>query len=191
MPKVEAYIGIGSNLGDRRDFCSRALGLLGLLPRSVLTGYSFTYETEAVGDVGGPFLNLVAKVETELPAERLLEILLETERGLGRTLNERQGPRTIDLDLLFYGDQVIKEPGPDGLILPPGFHASVVADGLGPIRHMALRGHDIYVSTRHGASSPASAAVRPGSTRRIGPRPVPSGSETNGLGPAGRGSRSA
>jgi len=123
MPKVEAYIGIGSNLGDRRDFCSRALGLLGLLPRSVLTGYSFTYETEAVGDVGGPFLNLVAKIETELPAERLLELLLETERGLGRTLDKRQGPRTIDLDLLLYGDQVMKEPGPNGLILPhPRLH---------------------------------------------------------------------
>jgi len=123
MPKVEAYIGIGSNLGDRRDFCSRALGLLGMLPRSVLTGYSFTYETEAVGDVGGPFLNLVAKVETELSAERLLEILLETERGLGRNLGERQGPRTIDLDLLFYGDKVMKEPGPHGLILPhPRLH---------------------------------------------------------------------
>src|SRR6266496_5079476 len=121
MPKVEAYIGIGSNLGDRRDFCSRALGLLGLLPRSVLTGYSFTYETEAVGDVGGPFLNLVARVETELPAERLLEILLETERGLGRNLKHRQGARTIDLDLLFYGDHVLRDN--EQLIIPhPRLH---------------------------------------------------------------------
>lgn len=111
MPKVEAYIGIGSNLGDRRDFCARALGLLGMLPHSALTGYSSAYETEAVGNVGGPFLNLVARVDTELPATRLLEILLETERGLGRNLDEREGPRTIDLDLLFYGDQVMKKPG--------------------------------------------------------------------------------
>ena len=86
MPKVDAYIGIGSNLGDRRDFCSRALGLLGMLPRSGLSGYSSAYETEPVGDVGGPFLNLVAKVETELPIHRLMEILSETERGLGRNL---------------------------------------------------------------------------------------------------------
>src|SRR5512132_3749939 len=111
MPKVDAYIGIGSNLGDRRDFCSRALGLLGMIPRSTLTGYSSAYETEPIGDVGGPLLDLVARVETELPVDRLLEILLETERGLGRNLDDRKGPRTIDLDLLFYGDQVINEPG--------------------------------------------------------------------------------
>ena len=123
MAKVEAYIGIGSNLGDRRDYCSRALGLLGMLPRSALTGYSSAYETEAVGDVGGPFLNLVARVETELPVDRLMEILLETERGLGRNLDDRKGPRTIDLDLLFYGDQVMNKPGQNGVILPhPRLH---------------------------------------------------------------------
>ena len=106
---IEAYIGIGSNLGDRRDLCARALGLLGMLPHSHLTGYSSAYETEPVGDVGGPFLNLVARVETGLPARRLLNILQETERGLGRDLERRSGPRTMDLDLLFYGDQVIHE----------------------------------------------------------------------------------
>lgn len=106
---VEAYIGIGSNLGDRRDFCSRALGLLGMLPHSRLMGYSSTYETEPVGDVGGPFLNLVARVDTELPVRRLLLILQETERGLGRDSERRPGPRTIDLDLLFYGDRIIHD----------------------------------------------------------------------------------
>src|SRR6187399_3622467 len=54
---------------------------------------------------------------------------------------------------------------PDGLILPPGFHASVVADGLGPIRHMALRGNDIYVSTRHGRDQPSVGIV----ALRLGP----------------------
>jgi 2-amino-4-hydroxy-6-hydroxymethyldihydropteridine diphosphokinase len=123
MPKVDAYIGIGSNLGDRRDFCSRALGLLGMLPRSALSGYSSAYETEPVGDVGGPFLNLVARLETQLPIQRLMEILLETERGLGRNLQDRSGPRTLDLDLLFYGNHVMNEPGPNGLIVPhPRLH---------------------------------------------------------------------
>jgi 2-amino-4-hydroxy-6-hydroxymethyldihydropteridine diphosphokinase len=123
MPKVTAYIGIGSNLGDRRDFCSRALGLLGMLPRSTLTGYSSVYETEPVGDVGGRFLNLVARIETELPPEGLLEILTETERGLGRDLDHRQGPRTIDLDLLFYGDEIIQRAGASGLTVPhPRLH---------------------------------------------------------------------
>ena len=106
---VETYIGIGSNLGDRRDLCARALGLLGMLPQSRLVGYSPAYETEPVGDVGGPFLNLVARVDTELPAGRLLLILKETERGLGR--DRPSGSRTMDLDLLFYGDQVIQHNG--------------------------------------------------------------------------------
>ena len=106
---VEAYIGIGSNLGDRRDLCARALGLLGMLPHSRLSGYSSTYETEPVGEVGGPFLNLVARVETELPARRLMLILQETERGLGRDVEHRAGPRMMDLDLLFYDDQVIRD----------------------------------------------------------------------------------
>lgn len=106
---VEAYIGIGSNLGDRRDLCSRALGLLGMLPHSRLIAYSSAYETEPVGDVGGVFVNLVARVDTELPVRRLLSILQETERGLGRDIDRRSGPRTMDLDLLLYGDQVIHD----------------------------------------------------------------------------------
>lgn len=108
---VETYIGIGSNLGDRRDFCARALGLLGMLPQGRLAGYSSAYETEPVGDVGGLFLNLVARVDTDLPAWRLLLILKETERGLGRDPDRPSGPRTMDLDLLFYGDQVIHDNG--------------------------------------------------------------------------------
>ena len=112
---VEAYIGIGSNLGDRRDLCSRALGLLSMLPQSRLIAYSSAYETEPVGDVGGPFLNLVARVDTELPVGRLMLILEETERGLGRNLKNRTGPRTMDLDLLFYGDRIIH----DGALVVP------------------------------------------------------------------------
>lgn len=106
---VEAYIGIGSNLGDRRDLCSRALGLLGMLPHSRLIAHSSAYETEPVGDVGGAFVNLVARVDTELPVRRLLSILQETERGLGRDIDRRSGARTMDIDLLFYGDQVIHD----------------------------------------------------------------------------------
>ena len=117
---VEAYIGIGSNQGDRRDLCARALGLLSMLPHSRLIAHSSAYETEPVGDVGGPFLNLVARVDTELPVRRLLLILKETERGLGRDIERRSGPRTMDLDLLFYGEQVIHD---DDLVVPhPRLH---------------------------------------------------------------------
>ena len=119
---IVSYIGIGSNLGDRRDFCARALGLLGMMPRTVLDGYSSTYETEPVGDVGEAFLNLVARIRTELPPDRLMALLLETERGLGRGIHDQAGPRTIDLDLLLYGDRIIQ--GEDnGLIVPhPRLH---------------------------------------------------------------------
>jgi 2-amino-4-hydroxy-6-hydroxymethyldihydropteridine diphosphokinase len=86
-----------------------------MLPQSRLIAYSSAYETEPVGDVGGPFLNLVARVDTELPVRRLMLILEETERGLGRNLEKRTGPRTMDLDLLFYGDQVIH----DGELIVP------------------------------------------------------------------------
>lgn len=120
MANVEAYIGIGSNLANREDLCSRALGLLALLPHSTLTGYSSAYETEPVGDVGGPFINLVARVQTTLPPWRLLSILQETERGLGRDPDRRAGARTMDLDLLFYGDQILHE---EGLTVPhPRLH---------------------------------------------------------------------
>src|SRR5882757_4904617 len=61
--------------------------------------------------------------------------------------------------------QAAKAAEPDGLTLPSGFHASVVADGLGPIRHMALRGNDIYVSTRHGRDQPSVGIV----ALRLGP----------------------
>src|SRR5476649_674561 len=72
---------------------------------------------------------------------------------------------------------------PDGLILPPGFHATVVADGLGPIRHMALRGNDIYLSTRHGATAPSVGIV----ALRLGPDHKPVQTEHFGAGTADQG----
>ena len=86
-----------------------------MLPHSRLIAHSSAYETEPVGDVGGAFVNLVARVDTELPVRRLLSILQETERGLGRDIDRRSGPRTMDIDLLFYGDQVIH----DGELIVP------------------------------------------------------------------------
>lgn len=138
---VDTYIGIGSNLGDRRDFCARALGLLSMLPQSRLVGHSSVYETEPVGDVGGPFLNLVARVDTDLPAWRLLLILKETERGLGRDLDRPSGPRTMDLDLLFYGAQVIHDNGlevPHPRLHERRFVLAPLADLAPAFRHPVL-----------------------------------------------------
>lgn len=108
-------IGFGSNVGDRVQYCERAVALLGLLPGSALTGISSLYETAPVADVGDPgtglFLNGVVRLETELPPRRVLETCLEIERALGRDPEDRRGPRTMDLDLLAYGSRVIDEPG--------------------------------------------------------------------------------
>jgi 2-amino-4-hydroxy-6-hydroxymethyldihydropteridine diphosphokinase len=109
-----AFIGMGGNVGDRQDFCDRALTLLGLLPHSQLTAVSSYYETESLDPEGmvGPrwFYNAVVQIETHIAPHSLLEILQETERGLGRDDQHRQGPRTMDLDLLFYGQQIMKVP---------------------------------------------------------------------------------
>ncbi len=110
-----AYIGFGSNVGDRIDFCDRAVTLLSLLPHSQVTGVSLLYETEPVKDGANPgagwFLNGVVQLETAITPESLLSMLREIERSLGRDDDNRSGPRTIDLDLLFYGQRVIDRPG--------------------------------------------------------------------------------
>jgi 2-amino-4-hydroxy-6-hydroxymethyldihydropteridine diphosphokinase len=119
-----AYIGFGSNVGDRVDFCNRAVTLLGLLPHSQVTGVSLLYETEPVKDGANPgdewFLNGVVQLETDVTPKSLLAVMREIERSLGRDQDDRSGPRTIDLDLLFYGDRAIDEPG---LVVPhPRLH---------------------------------------------------------------------
>jgi 2-amino-4-hydroxy-6-hydroxymethyldihydropteridine diphosphokinase len=108
-----AYVGLGSNLGDREATLRAALELLG---DDVVAVSSFR-ETDPVGYLDQPrFLNAAAALETGLEPRPLLERLLEIELGLGRTRDgPRFGPRTIDLDLLLYGDRVIAEPG---LVVP-------------------------------------------------------------------------
>ena len=107
-----AYIGLGSNLGDRRAYLDRALAELGRRPGVEMTRISSVYETAPVGGPAGqgPYLNASAELRTELTPEALLDVLLEVERGLGRVRAERDGPRTIDLDLLLYGDVVRQDP---------------------------------------------------------------------------------
>ena len=108
-----AYIGLGSNLGDRSSSLSRALELLDAEPRIRVLAASTFRETEPVGYLDQPrFLNAACAVETDLSPRELLERLLAIERRLGRERDgPRFGPRTIDLDLLLYGDETIDEPG--------------------------------------------------------------------------------
>ena len=104
---TRAYVGLGANLGDREATIRAALAELpGLVAVSELR------ETDPVGVVDQPaFLNGAAALETELSARELLDALLAIERELGRERRERWGPRTIDLDLLLYGEERIDEPG--------------------------------------------------------------------------------
>jgi 2-amino-4-hydroxy-6-hydroxymethyldihydropteridine diphosphokinase len=109
------FIGFGSNVGDRVDYCDRAVTLLSLLPHSRLQGVSLLYESEPVRDRNDPgegwFLNGVVQLATDITPRSLLSILQEIERSLDRDEENRSGPRTIDLDILFYGERVINEPG--------------------------------------------------------------------------------
>jgi 2-amino-4-hydroxy-6-hydroxymethyldihydropteridine diphosphokinase len=108
---VTAYVALGSNLGDRRAHLARALDALGAAGVTVTRASSF-YETAPVGGPAGqgPYLNAVAEVRTDRPAEELLRLLLGVEAAQGRERRERHGPRTLDLDLLLYGDLVVDTP---------------------------------------------------------------------------------
>jgi len=107
-----AFVGIGSNLGDREAHLSRAVELLSAEDGIVVVAVSEVRETAPVGPVPqGPFLNGAVRVETDLSPRELLERLLAVEERMGRLRRERFGPRTIDLDLLVYGDETVDEPG--------------------------------------------------------------------------------
>jgi 2-amino-4-hydroxy-6-hydroxymethyldihydropteridine diphosphokinase len=109
-----AFIGFGSNVGNRVDFCDRAVTLLSLLPHSRLEAVSSLYETEPVDDGAAPgpawFLNGVVQIGTDITPHSLLEVCREIERALGRDPEHRSGPRTLDLDILLYDDLVLDAP---------------------------------------------------------------------------------
>ena len=111
---TRAFVGLGSNLGDREGTILRALARLQDEPGLSVVRVSTLRETEPVGYVDQPqFLNGVVELATQLPARDLLTRLLAIERELGRTRGEGPplGPRTIDLDLLLYGEDTIAEAG--------------------------------------------------------------------------------
>ncbi|WP_261381648.1 2-amino-4-hydroxy-6-hydroxymethyldihydropteridine diphosphokinase [Paenibacillus cremeus] len=115
-PFERAYLGLGSNMGDRERYLQEALRLLQEHPDVWITEQSGIYETDPVGFVDqDPFLNKVVQVGTTLSAEQLFQRMLEVEQALGRKREVRWGPRTIDLDMLLFGDLLQDRPD---LILP-------------------------------------------------------------------------
>ena len=109
---VRAFIGMGSNLGDRWQNCREALERLARLPDTRLLRASPFFESDPQEGVqGGRFLNAVAEIDTELTASQLLRRAQEIEVVLGRQADHSPGAaRTMDLDILLYGDQAIREP---------------------------------------------------------------------------------
>lgn len=106
-----AFVGLGSNLGDRLANLRRAVELLRERGVSVLRS-SRVYETDPVGGPEQPdYLNAVVEVEVDGTARELLDACLAVEEEMGRVRDERWGPRTIDLDLLTFGEEEIEEPG--------------------------------------------------------------------------------
>jgi 2-amino-4-hydroxy-6-hydroxymethyldihydropteridine diphosphokinase len=110
---ARAYVGLGANLGDREGAIRRALQLIAAAPGVDVVATSSLSETDPVGYLDQPrFVNAAAAVETSLGPRELLDVLLGIERELGRTRSgPRFGPRTIDLDVLLFGDEVVDEPG--------------------------------------------------------------------------------
>jgi 2-amino-4-hydroxy-6-hydroxymethyldihydropteridine diphosphokinase len=121
---VRAFVGLGGNEGDVRTGLVEALQALAGLPQTTRVRQSALYRTPAWGRTDQPdFLNAVVELQTRMPAPELLAALLQIERRFGRDReneHERWGPRTLDLDLLVYGDLTVDEPG---LTLPhPRMH---------------------------------------------------------------------
>ena len=109
MAENTAYIGLGSNLGDRKDFIDKALRMLAEAEEIDFIRTSSIVETKPLARANQPdYLNAVAEIKTILAPEKLYKILFNIENNLGRERKEKWLSRTIDLDLLFFGDQVIK-----------------------------------------------------------------------------------
>ena len=105
------FLLLGSNLGDRHLFMAQAIQHIEKDIAPVVQTSS-VYETQSWGKTGAPdYLNQVIMLKTALPAQTILKIVLNIEKILGRRREEKWGPRTIDIDILFYDDNIINEPG--------------------------------------------------------------------------------
>ncbi len=134
MPSVKAFVGLGANLGRPEAQVRRAIAALGEIPKTRLVSASSLYRSAPVGVGEQPdFINAVAEIETRLSALALLDELLAIEARFGRRRESPGAPRTLDLDLLLYGDEVVDEPG---LVVPhPRMHERAFV--LAPLAEIA------------------------------------------------------
>jgi 2-amino-4-hydroxy-6-hydroxymethyldihydropteridine diphosphokinase len=142
---VTVYLGLGSNVGNRQENLSKAISLLS--QRLQLGQVSSLYDTEPVGNINQPrFLNLACQVYTRLAPEALLVLIKGIESRLGRVPAELNSPRLIDIDILFYGYQII---GTEKLVIPhPRLSerafvlvplAEIAPDLVHPVNHRTIR----------------------------------------------------
>ena len=140
-----AYLSLGSNIGDRAANLREAIGRLSSL--GTVVAVSPNYETEPVEFADQPwFLNCAVKLTTERTARKLLDGILDTERGMGRVRLQPKGPRIIDIDILLFNSQVLDL---EGLTVPhPGLHerkfvlmplADIAPDALHPVLRRTVR----------------------------------------------------
>jgi len=115
MESVTSYVGVGSNLGDALHNVSAALATLHHLPQTKLHSHSSLFRSAPIDATGDDFINAVARVDSQLSAESLLAELQKIELSFGRKRPFRNAPRTLDLDLLLYGDVKIAT---DILVVP-------------------------------------------------------------------------
>jgi 2-amino-4-hydroxy-6-hydroxymethyldihydropteridine diphosphokinase len=106
-----AYVALGSNLGDRATYLAGARRAMAALPGSRIVAESEVEETLPIGPLGqGAYLNQIVALETSLTPHELLTQLQAIERAAGRVRTERWGPRTLDLDIVQFGDRTIRDP---------------------------------------------------------------------------------
>ena len=163
MGLERAYIALGSNLGDRAALLASAIGALRATDGVRVTAVSPVYETEPVSGLPqGPYLNAVVCIETTLSARALLERQLAIESAAGRRRGPEPGaPRTLDLDLLLYGQHRISEPE---LVVPhPRLHERAFV--LEPLRDIAAE--LLHPVLRESIEALARRVRKPGAVRRL------------------------
>ena len=143
---IEAYVGLGSNLGDRLANLAAAVGFLAREPGFVLRAVSHAYESEPIGPPQPGYLNAVAQIGTLLSPRATLLRLQAIEERMGRIRRERWGSREIDLDLLLYGDREVAETGlqiPHPLLEGRAFAlvplAEIAPDAVHPVSSLSAR----------------------------------------------------
>ena len=142
MKLVTAFLGLGSNLGNRAGYLEDALQSLDAHQCIRILARSSMYDTDPVGEIAQPnFLNMVVEIETSLPPPELLELCLTIEESNGRVRSVKWGPRTLDIDILFYSNKIIEI---DGLRIPhPEAHRRLfvvkpMAEIAEPLNHPVL-----------------------------------------------------